>query len=258
MPVLQDILDWSARRPEWQRDALRRIITQEGLSDEDIDELTKLCLAGRELRMGDDTSPQPEPLAERHIPPVAEATDRVQLVGLRNVQHVNALAPGQRVGFELDGMTIIFGYNGTGKSGYARVLRRLCHARGRDAAILPDVFADGESGTPAATVDYRVGDADHSVDWQQGQNPPPELGRVSFFDSDCGAIEVIDGRSGRDAAPGASVPASVAAGSRAVSNNSPAVNVAAWMIRSPTRRRSIVLSRLGTCSSRPQLLHPLL
>ena len=43
MNVLQEILIWSAGRPAWQRDALRRLITAGELSDDDLHDLTEIC-----------------------------------------------------------------------------------------------------------------------------------------------------------------------------------------------------------------------
>ena len=41
--ALRDILSWSQDRSVWQRDALRRIVLEGELSDNDFDELTALC-----------------------------------------------------------------------------------------------------------------------------------------------------------------------------------------------------------------------
>ncbi|WP_245479279.1 ATP-binding protein, partial [Mesorhizobium sp. M1A.F.Ca.IN.022.05.2.1] len=47
---------------------------------------------------------------------------------LFSLPHVNALAPGERLSFGKTGLTAIYGDNGAGKSGYARVLK---HSAGR-------------------------------------------------------------------------------------------------------------------------------
>ena len=39
--VLQEILEWSSDRPPWQRDALRRLVLNGELSDEDIVSVTR-------------------------------------------------------------------------------------------------------------------------------------------------------------------------------------------------------------------------
>ena len=43
MDVLGEILNWSANRPAWQRDALRRLVLAGELDDDDFTELTELC-----------------------------------------------------------------------------------------------------------------------------------------------------------------------------------------------------------------------
>ena len=42
--ALGDILPWSRDRPDWLRDALRRLMAGSELSDPDIDELEAICL----------------------------------------------------------------------------------------------------------------------------------------------------------------------------------------------------------------------
>lgn len=190
MAVLTDILEWSADRPEWQRDALRRIVAQGSVTEQDVAELCRICLAQRGTDDPENAAPDPNPLVAEHLLPRQGQTNRVQLAGLREIQGVNALAPDQQMGFELDGMTIVFGYNGSGKSGYARILRSLCHARHHGDQILQDVFADAQQPLPAATVDYSVAGSDRSVRWEQGQAYPPDLGQISFFDADCAAVHV--------------------------------------------------------------------
>lgn len=190
MSVLQDILRWSVDRPIWQRDALRRILTQDDITDKDIDELCLLCLEQNGLVDKDDRAPEPRPLAEQHLPPEAGPLKRVQLIGIRDVKGVNALSPRQHMGFLPNGMTIVFGYNGSGESGYARILKALCHARHRDECILTNAFAADDQPLPSATIDYRVAGADHLVEWHQGDESPPVLRQVCFFDSACAAVHV--------------------------------------------------------------------
>jgi len=52
--VLREILEWSQDRPIWQGDALRRLVLQGELTDEDILALAEICksahgLAGPQL-----------------------------------------------------------------------------------------------------------------------------------------------------------------------------------------------------------------
>jgi len=190
--VLEDILDWSTERPAWQRDALRRIVIQETLTARDIAELTQICLNEHGVADPDEPVPAPDPVSEQQLPATADVLGPVQLLALREIESVNALAPEQSMTFEPNGMTIVFGYNGSGKSGYARIIRALCRARGGREEILPDAFSEAEQRATAATVQYQVGDEikEPPFRWRQGEEAPPELSRISFFDAECATVHV--------------------------------------------------------------------
>lgn len=63
MDVLATILEWSADKPDWQRDALRRLVTDGPLSEANFDELTLLC----ESRHGLHEDVPFEPLERSHL-----------------------------------------------------------------------------------------------------------------------------------------------------------------------------------------------
>jgi len=136
--ILESILAWSTDRPLWQRDALRRIVQKGKLDDSDIAELAALCLAEHGLV-------QPgglvaSPLEQKHLPAQPGATNSVTLSGMRNISGVNYLAPGQNLTFSALGLTIVYGANGSGKSGYARILKRICRTRNPGAEILTNIY----------------------------------------------------------------------------------------------------------------------
>jgi hypothetical protein len=183
MTVYEDILTWSATRPAWQRDALRRLLAGP-LGPDGIKELKDLCLdtflaephAGLTAR----------PLTAEHLPIEAGwGGPAVKLVGVKTISDVNALADGQFLGFAEQGLTIIYGDNGAGKSGYSRVLKRVCRARGATERVLPNVFhQQTPPRVPAATVNYRVGDVESSFVWKEdAEAGPVELSKVSAFDA---------------------------------------------------------------------------
>jgi hypothetical protein len=117
--ALSEILSWSADSPSWQRDALRRLATQGALEQAEIDELVAIC-------KGDSPS---APLEARHLRDPSDDQGEVYLRQVHGVRHVNALATDQRLTLHRVGLTIIYGDNGSGKSGYARILKRACRGR---------------------------------------------------------------------------------------------------------------------------------
>ena len=174
------ILEWSQKLPGWQRDALRRIIVTSCIGDGDVADLVALAKheSGTPAESG---APVPIPLAREHLNVGHVAKERVVLDAIGQVQNVNALAPGQRLAFARSGLTVVYGENGSGKSGYVRVLRRVCRAR-RAPDILPDARV-ANPGKPQAVFWIRKGDTDAvPVAWTQGEDPPEELGSLSVFD----------------------------------------------------------------------------
>lgn len=188
--ALRDVLQWSTDRPVWQRDALRRLYQSGSLSRDDEEELYAIARSARGF--GDVTSGAGTgtPLADEHLPAPAAPGSTVSLKAFHDVQHVNALAPGQSLVFGKSGLTVIYGDNATGKSGYARILRQVCRTRGGDRRVLPNVFDHEQSGPPTAKIVFCVGGREEEVVWRQGDPAAEALTQMSFFDSQCAAALV--------------------------------------------------------------------
>lgn len=184
MTVLQDILQWSATRPPWQQDALRRLVTHGTLSRLDIDELASLCKSPHGLSDTD----QPIPLDEIHLPTHSSPEDSVSLSTLTHHRGVNALAPEQSISFGPQ-LTVVYGDNASGKSGYTRILKRACRAR-RDEDILGNVLAGTLPTAPSATIAYTIDGKPHEHSWHDDQPPPPQLSRISVFDRRCASVYI--------------------------------------------------------------------
>jgi hypothetical protein len=128
------ILEWSPARPTWQQDALRRIVAKGRLNSDDIAQLTALCLKCKG-KAGIELDPVPLTGSDRYIRTTAGGT--ITLLSISDVRNANRLACGQTLNFAPAGMTIVYGDNGSGKSGYARILKRACRAR-YSTEILPN------------------------------------------------------------------------------------------------------------------------
>src|SRR6185369_6525919 len=114
MSVLQEILTWSKDRPPWQRDALRRLVVAGELSETDITALTEICKSGHGLAEPQDVVP----LASEHVPDTSSGgASAIYLESIFHHRGVNALAEDQTLKFS-PGLTIVYGDNGAGKTGY--------------------------------------------------------------------------------------------------------------------------------------------
>src|SRR3990172_8850321 len=122
--VLGEILKWSEERPGWQRDALRRLFTTGDITPADLADLVDLCKAAHGLS----NSRTPQGLGKEHLAIKGGPTDPVSLVSVTHLRGVNALAPEQTITFG-ENLTIVYGRNTAGKSGYTRILKRACRSR---------------------------------------------------------------------------------------------------------------------------------
>jgi len=126
LSALDETLTWSATAPAWLRDAIRRIATAPEITDADVVDLVNLCKIPHGLT---DTSATPDPIASKDISSPS-AVGAVALTSITHVSDVNALAPNETLSFGPTGITVIYGDNGAGKSGFSRIMRRACRARG--------------------------------------------------------------------------------------------------------------------------------
>ena len=180
--ALKDILAWSNDCPVWQRDALRRLCTRGELDAADLDDLTDLCRSKGKGAVA---------LVAEHIPDPDSTATAVNLRAIHGVANVNALKEGERLTFDKKGLTVVYGDNGSGKSGYARILKKVCRARTppKDDRILPNIYAT-KAGLQKAVIDFSVDGHNRTQDWTTDQAGDPRLSSISVFDSRTANVHV--------------------------------------------------------------------
>lgn len=180
--ILQEILVWSNGRPAWQRDALRRLISKGELDSNDIEELAQISRHTHGLA----NSSTCIPLTRNDIPPAQADSSEVRLLSITHNAGVNALAAGQTISFG-EGLTVVYGANASGKSGYTRILKKLCRARGAEP-ILGNVVSGVRPVIPSASIRYRVDGTDERIEWNDNGSSSPTLSKVSVFDRHCASV----------------------------------------------------------------------
>lgn len=187
MTVLNEILKWSQSgdRPAWQCDALRRLVLKGELSEDDIRDLGEICKSKYGLAEQQDTIP----LSRVHIPEDATGSVPVTLQSIFHHRGVNALAEGQTLNFA-PGLTLVYGDNAAGKTGYIRILKSACRARGKED-ILGNVVSGQTPLTPSVEIKYKVGDDSDVREWN-GQGEDDFISRVSVFDTQCSAVYLTE------------------------------------------------------------------
>ena len=199
MDILAKIFEWIQKQPNWQSDAFRRIWENGTLSDSDIDDICVL------VKLSCDIQVEKNIKAQTFNPPDSGDTDAqsipVRLYAIKELKNVNALAENQELSFNPSGLTVIYGENGSGKSGYSRVLKRACYARTQGDRILPNAFKQNKNGKAAsATFMWQIGYGDEihtkEMPWIDGKDVlkefKPFMSSVAVFDSQCARVYTED------------------------------------------------------------------
>lgn len=174
---------WFERRPRWLRIAASQLWSGKALDQALVQQLEGYCLQEAEGQLAE------------HVPTFPDDPEgttnqegELRLGAISEPVGINDLAPRKPLSFGNANLVVIYGQNGSGKSGYARILKHLCGAR-RPRDLHPNVFqsADSAEGAPAVRgckVSFSVATKPETRDWTVGQPAVPELRGVVIFDSD--------------------------------------------------------------------------
>lgn len=196
-------MEWGATLPRWQQELLRRVLRLRTLTQDDIDELAVAAVSEAEQQPS-----RFSPLSGADFPSVALVERKCTLRAIQNLRNVNTLSPNQKLTFGPQ-LTVVYGDNGAGKSGYGRVLKRVYRARVVEP-ILGDVRTENPSAEiPGATFIVASADGiEQTIDWQDGSTFAG-IGRFAVLDSMCAATYIQGGAIGVGPA-GIEVPAAFA------------------------------------------------
>ncbi len=129
---------------------------------------------------------KPKKLEDAQVAPPVDPARVVQLAAIKDILNVNALANGGSVPIALTGLTVIYGENGAGKSGYSRVFKHACRARDRREPILPNANLDPKTTDVAKAVfEVLIDGVTTDLPWQYGVAAPEPLSDISIFDTHC-------------------------------------------------------------------------
>ena len=193
MATIDDVITWAKTLPAWQGDAVRRLLIagDKQLNAQDYSEILAFAKAGLKLAPPLD-SVKPIPPAAGMFSGAPATMVSVKLLSICDVRNVNIIQSRQTQPFAESGITVVYGGNGSGKSGYSRILKLACQARDKDEHILPNVFATAPTGTPTATLKIKQDTETKDITWAQGTTSDPVLTNITVFDDRCARVITDD------------------------------------------------------------------
>ena len=187
MAIYKEIISWSANKPMFIRDAIRRLLENSSLTDTDIDELFQI-LKKQVGFSGIDIDAIPA--SDTHIPGTSNQTSSVaKLVSIANPINICALYKEAKLTFSKDGLTLVYGNNGSGKSSYSRLLKKLCWSRDKNVVLKKNVYT-GDMKNQTVELLFDCDGTEIPFSWHEGINVHPSLNSVYVFDSNCASIYI--------------------------------------------------------------------
>jgi energy-coupling factor transporter ATP-binding protein EcfA2 len=175
--IWQELEKWAQGFKGWQKLVLRYAVLHGLLTEAQINEVHAVFL--HENGLGDD--PKIDLKGTITGRPAAGALSPVRLTKIDNLRDVNALPPSAALIFS-PGLTIIYGGNGTGKSGFARILSNVCFSR-MQHTILPNVYEAPEGTSANADITIIDGTQAETVIPLEQAKTHADLKRLAVFDT---------------------------------------------------------------------------
>ena len=179
--TMEYLSNWFSERPQWLQIAATRLLQQPEFTEKDISELTILCQQEADGKLSKTACTIP---ASAFSP---GAAGNLRLCSISDVEGVNALSPKKPLVFGKGNLTIVYGNNGSGKSGYVRLLKHVCGAR--EMGILHcNVYKPG-SAVQKACISFEQDGIVKSHTWS-GEGFCDDLNSVDIYDTSFGKVFV--------------------------------------------------------------------
>ena len=176
--------DWAESNGEWSKLLVSKVVTTEtNLTQQERQVIFDYFLQSIGLKSG---------LTVPNIikPTFAPTSKNIKLKSLSEVKGVNKLAENQEILFS-ENLTVVYGENGTGKTGYGRILKSLGFSYETQNIIHSNIY----SGTipKSACIKYTSDNNPETFNWN-GSTSISDLETISVFNNNCVQISLSDGR----------------------------------------------------------------
>ena len=178
MNTNDEVSKWLNKQHEWVGEAAHRLLAKGNLGAKDIEELVAMA-----------KKPEPKKKSPRSFPAISlgsASSNELRLESIGPVTGIDALNPKKPLSFGDDNISVVYGINGSGKSGYSRILTRAC-GKAHSSDLKTNVYA-APPLKQECTLDYSVGSEKKQVVWIANTNPVDDLRSVDVFDTECGRI----------------------------------------------------------------------
>ena len=176
------LLSYSAEcHQTWLQSLIRDIVLRRQTPPQDVlKSIYDQLLFENKLRKGSASAPAEDASTPKQSAPGVSGA--VVLKSLTHVEGVNLLKPGASIPFHSN-LTVLYGKNGSGKSGFVRILKRLAGSRSQED-IWQNVHKVKTKNRCKASIEYTVGLRSLILQWTSGGRVAP-FDKIMIFDGKC-------------------------------------------------------------------------
>lgn len=180
--IVDFLWEWTENHGQWSKQLIDKIVSKESnLTLSERETIFNYFLQSINLHSG-------LPPLTITKPTYTPTNKKIELTSLSDITGVNRLAKKQTINFAPN-LTVIYGENATGKSGYSRILKALGFSYDTNNVIFSNIFTASES--KSAVINYKANDIANTFNWD-GDNKNSELQNISVFNSNCVQLSLSD------------------------------------------------------------------
>lgn len=177
MRIEDEIFSWVRSLEPWEQALFLQGLTGPSSDDGDLASVVSLLLS--ETDGGE--APQ---ISRDDIPSRGDSAEPMALLEISEVNNVNALASGQVLSFAPVGLTVIYGENAAGKTGYSRIVKHAGRTLHRESVLTNVALED--SVRPSAQMCVKIGARTEPFNVPLDEPAPVPLARICVFDAAAG------------------------------------------------------------------------
>lgn len=175
--ITERVFKWLEGRPVWTSHAIFDIVSGNEIDDQKISEYSELC-----IQENNGSFPAKKEIQSELLGGENKAISFSMTI-LEEMKNINAIDSEAKLSFANQGLSVVYGNNGSGKSGYVRALKKAC-GLSYSEIIRSNVFSKRreEKQTCKITISKADGSAEE-VFCYLNEKSPESLSGIEIFDT---------------------------------------------------------------------------
>lgn len=179
--IEQEIRTWLHRQQDWLQEAVEKLLASGGLEDSDIQAITERLKTTSGQKVTNHRTFE-------GIGTTSTSSTEVHLLEIGDICGIENLCPHSPLKFGTGNLAVIYGPNGSGKTGYVRILKRAC-GKPHATELKSNVF-EFRPAKQQCQIRYSLAGSEQLTTWPANDTPIQDLRAVDIFDTDAATFYI--------------------------------------------------------------------